>query len=246
MSDPVSETVPISRLTGSEPASGGRKRGPKFTPEQRELNRARIAELKLKGHSLTEIARGLGMTHWQVLYDLRIVVKRWQDSALANVDEMRGRELAKLDIMEKEAWEAWEKSKGKKRTKTYEAGYAAGEAVPEKQTAREEETFGDPRYFDLLLKCMDRRIKLLGIEAPAKDEDAGVVVRQVVGDSGVGGISDNHQYAALVGFFASLPGAPGAHPRGDVLETDRPQPVGAGQAAPEAGGVLDADYAERR
>jgi len=91
-----------------------------------------------------------------------------------SIDKVKARALATLDEMEREAWEAWERSKKSKikkkaQTRTTAAG-ADGKAGPSSQAAErwEEDQNGDPRWMDILLKIVDRRCKILGIDAPVE------------------------------------------------------------------------------
>lgn len=71
-------------------------------------------------------------------------------------------ELAKLDAVEREAWQAWEKSIGvttKKVKKKTSDGYS--EDIEQTET-----TPGDPRFLTQVQAAIDRRIRLLGLDAP--------------------------------------------------------------------------------
>ena len=60
---------------------------PKRTPFQREKDLAELASRYLHGEILANIAGGMGVTHQQLSYDLAILRKRWQKSALADINE---------------------------------------------------------------------------------------------------------------------------------------------------------------
>lgn len=114
------------------------------TPARRAADRKEIVRLYLtEGLNQHEVAARVGISQEQVSYDLRAVAREWQRQAVADVDAARGAELAKLAQLEAEYWDAW-------RTQT------------DKDESRR------PAYLDGVLKCIERRCKLLGIDAPQK------------------------------------------------------------------------------
>ena len=80
---------------------------PKRTPMQRERDLHVVADLYCQGWTQSRIADKMGVTRPQIGYDLRIIQKRWQKSALSRFDERKAAELAKIDHLEKVAFEAW-------------------------------------------------------------------------------------------------------------------------------------------
>jgi hypothetical protein len=89
------------------------------SPEQRHriaARRARVAELVLQGvPNDYEIALRLGLSgdtgRRIVAYDRAALLTGWKAAAVRDLDAAKGRELARLDLIESEAWAAWEKSK---------------------------------------------------------------------------------------------------------------------------------------
>jgi hypothetical protein len=51
------------------------------------------------------------LSQQMVSLDIKRVQKMWRDSAIRDFDKQRERELAKIDLLELEAWEQWERSK---------------------------------------------------------------------------------------------------------------------------------------
>lgn len=159
------------------------QRGRARTKEQRERDKAFISTLFVKNYSMSEIADKLHqfvleegddytVTRQQILYDCRQIMIEWKKQRLKFVDNYVELELKKLDKMENELWQAWERSKGgKRRTKieggTANGGTVSGGTLKERQL---EDTNGDPRYLDQIMNVMDRRAKLLGYNAPVKVE----------------------------------------------------------------------------
>jgi len=152
---------------------------PKRTKTERERDYLKETELYLKGKYQVEIAEEIGITQQQVGYDLRIIQKRWIKETILNLDQHRIKELGKIDQLEREAWDAWEKSKDESNVKiTYAKGLTQdkeGKLTSSSldKTNKVEDGNGNPKYLEIVLKCIERRCKMLGIDAPAKVEHSG-------------------------------------------------------------------------
>jgi hypothetical protein len=92
------------------------------------------------------------------------------------LDAYKARELAKLDHAERRYWEAWERSIEEFRSRTIKAkGIKADQKIQAKpeqaeQTIYTENRCGDPRFLDGVLKCIERRCKLLGLDVYSRTE----------------------------------------------------------------------------
>lgn len=137
---------------------------PKRNRVQREIALAEVAAYYLSGVSQHQIAERQGVTRSQVQYDLRILRTRWHEAALRDFDERIAEELAKIDNLEREYWDAWERSTGRASAVTRERG-GAPELPMSAAAARSK---GNPGFLVGVQWCIDRRIKLLGIDAPVK------------------------------------------------------------------------------
>lgn len=165
----------------------------KRSEEQRIYDIRFCADLFLRGYSYREIAdalnrdlsaRGVGYTisFQMVYYDLQQCLIEWKRERLETIDDYVTQELRKLDKMEVELWEAWERSKtGKLREKNRQ------NAKPRKvledgdnpeyygyEETTTETSAGNPRFLDLLLNVQQRRAKMLGFDAPIKVEIPGI------------------------------------------------------------------------
>ncbi len=128
------------------------------TPDQILEHRAKITELHKEGWQNKDIAEELGLADYTVCRDLAAVRAVLYEQAIENLDEARKLELAKINLIEAEAWEQWERSKQPRTTKSATKGDTVN-----KQSFKEEERGGDPRYMEIILKCSDQRAKLLGL-----------------------------------------------------------------------------------
>ena len=150
----------------------GKGGGPKRTPRQREADLLKVVELYVKGWSQSKIGKHLGFSQVTISNDLKLIHKRWKENTTLDLDDYKHKELAKLDRLEVEYWDAWEKSKEDSKVMTQRDGMTPTGPTSSKEMRQQEET-GDPRYLDGVLKCVDRRSKLLGLDAPVKTEVEG-------------------------------------------------------------------------
>lgn len=138
------------------------------TKHQIEQDRQIIAELYLKQWRQADIARELGISQATVSRDLLAIQKRWRESSIRDMDELKQQELAKIDALEREYWLAWEASKEDAETATQKQSERGKEVSLQKKGQT-----GDPRYLAGVERCMEMRAKILGIHAPERIEHLG-------------------------------------------------------------------------
>lgn len=131
--------------------------------------RARVAKLYTSNMPLYQIAVELGVDREVITDDLKALRAEWREARLTNMDEAIAEQLAKLDHAEREAWVEWERSKknAKARIKTTETAMGIATTKVRKEVRGQ---CGDPRYEDIILKCITKRCELLGLDAPKKSE----------------------------------------------------------------------------
>lgn len=156
----------------------GKRRGPGKRAQIEIAHRhARVAELYLQGRKQHEIAQDLDVGESTVTKDLEAIQKAWLEACVRDITQQKMQEVAKIDHLERTYWAEWERSKlpaRKSRTQKVTQG-----ASPEKATAQVEtqERCGKRDYLRGVEWCIERRIKLLGLDAPQQvDLGAGVVV----------------------------------------------------------------------
>ena len=135
------------------------------TPAEKEEDRIRIKELLMKGVKAKEIATKLNIPYDVVVSDIQVISFRIGTSVV-NADAVRNEQLEKLNLMERELWEAWEKSKVVERKTTSNSMTARGNRTEEIV----EEGSGDTKIMDQILRIIQERNKLLGIYAAVKTE----------------------------------------------------------------------------
>ena len=129
-------------------------------------DRRLIAAKYLHGDKQSEIAQDLGLSPIMVSRDLKALQDEWMRSSMMDLNEAKARELAKIDDLERTYWEGWERSKRDAETKRNKATDVPGKGRQyEVDTVVEGQT-GDPRFLDGVQRCIERRCKLLGIDAP--------------------------------------------------------------------------------
>jgi hypothetical protein len=131
------------------------------TPQKKAADRAAIAERYLRGEYQSTIAAALGLDQATVSRDLALLQREWEARAAATIDAAKAAELAKIDALERTYWAAWEAStQPQKRTKT--ADRAGTKSAEVGSVTRD----GNPAFLAGVLGCVDRRCKLLGLDAP--------------------------------------------------------------------------------
>lgn len=170
--------------------TGRRPKGYKRSGEQQDYDIAFCSNLFLRGYTYREIAKALNddlarrgagytITHTMVYYDMQQTLIAWKRERMDNIDDYVTQELKKLDRIEIELWDAWEKSKtGRERIKNRKSArpnkpLTENEAIHDWYGYDEkmnESSAGNPRFLDLLLNVQQRRAKLLGFDAPLKIE----------------------------------------------------------------------------
>jgi len=140
---------------------------PRRSDIQIERDRQEIARLYLQGIIQADIAARLGMTQQMVSYDLKRIRKAWLQSSISNYDERVAVELAKIDNLEVEYWQAWQRSTQVKESSTAKVVTDSSGERNEVSTKQEQMT-GDEKFLAGVRWCIDRRLKLFGLDAPLK------------------------------------------------------------------------------
>lgn len=182
-------------------------------PEKRVKRKSRQAELRalklrqdvatlyLKGYSQTEIGAQLDVSQGTVSKILKDVQDRWRENSASVIEERRMIELAKIDWLENQAQEAWDRScaDGERETKksemvlkevevkrgnTTNKNKLIGKMVPElkmvpvREYVERQRTkqVGNPAFLDRIAWCIEMRLKLFGI---MDDRAVDVTVQQI-------------------------------------------------------------------
>lgn len=166
--------------------NNNKRRGQKIIREQRlQL----VAPLWRKSWTLKEIrdevmkkldldTYSLGTVH----KDVQRLINEWREYRLEDTDDKITAELARIDLVIKEAWAAWEKSKEDYEKRSTTAMFTPKkdkqgvkitmESVKQFQNEAMERCYGNPKYLDIILKAMEQRCKLLGLNKTALEVSA--------------------------------------------------------------------------
>lgn len=144
---------------------------------QREADLEREAELYLQGKTQVQMAEIIGVSRTAIRHDLKTIRKRWIDAQVRDYDLATVEQLRRIDLAEAKAWQGWENSV-RDRSRIVKEG-TEGDADSKKGKKRTkiqittEQTDGDPRWLNIILSCVDRRCKILGLDAPTRQELSG-------------------------------------------------------------------------
>lgn len=149
----------------------------KRTPQDIEIDLNEVSRMYLTRVPILQIVKLLAesrpyrISKAQVIYDLNTLRARWRVERIKNMDERQAEELAKVDQLETEYWEAWRRSQAEQQKTTQEAlGDGKKKASLTKQTS-----VGDPRFLDGVMKCIDKRCEILGLNAALQIEQTASV-----------------------------------------------------------------------
>jgi hypothetical protein len=121
----------------------------------------------LAGKNMTTIAGELGIGLTTVHHDISCAREEWRTRAADAIDELKKRELSRIDQLETEAWKGWLRSIGKTKIIRTESG--TGSQGPINKTSETvEKKAGDPRFLEQVNRCIESRRKILGLDAPNK------------------------------------------------------------------------------
>lgn len=173
--------------------SGKRKRKEVGIEQRREA----VSRMYRRGIAQWKIAQKFGVTQQTISIDLKTIREQWRESAIRDFDSHREEQLAKLDEIEREAWNAWQQSK--QDAITHVGGISADKTVDKTTTAKQ---VGDPRYLQIVKDCIERRCKMLGLDAPEKIEHGGKLeietVKQAIADLSDAELEAMHKFGKRV------------------------------------------------
>ena len=151
--------------------------GNKRNTEEIERDRKEAMSLALQGMNGVEIAaiinskRSYSLTSRQVRYDIQHVRTGWQKSQLENYEMYINQELDRVDVAEKEAWNAWRKSGGEISHKVITElarSHDDTDLFVQQVVTTLRDSVGNPRFLEIIHKLQIERRKLLGVYAPTR------------------------------------------------------------------------------
>lgn len=152
-----------------------------------------VAEMLLTGYTQTEVAAAFGVTKPTISKLQTVLEAEWAERRVQLVDAHMARELAKLDRLESEYWEAWRRScndRTEKGSRVKKLGRERVEMVnghPVTTPAHEQseayqrvvQQVGNPAFLAGVERCIEARARLLGLHAATKvDVNVGFTLDQ--------------------------------------------------------------------
>lgn len=156
----------------------------KRTPDEREHDLVIIADKRLEGLTMLEIAgilnasRPYTLSRSMIREDIYEIERRWLEASIEATSLRKARELVRLNKLEAKFMACYERSiQKKKRLVKEQLGKpgAKGETIVRsvRVTQTEEEADGDPRFLQGVIQCIQERCRIFGVYEAAKLEHAG-------------------------------------------------------------------------
>lgn len=144
---------------------------PKRTVFQRERDLLQISEMYFRGDIQAVIAEEIGQSQQTISNDIAELQKRWREQSLRNLTDLKAEQLAKIDLLERTYWDAWERSMLNaemqiQKQKGRIIDDKKREIVPVEATKKVEGQVGNPAFLRGVLSCIEKRCELLGLDAP--------------------------------------------------------------------------------
>lgn len=111
----------------------------------------RVWEMRMRGATYERIANEIGVTFGGVSKILQRLHKRYREKNMDSIEKMKFEQIGELSNIADEAYQAWERSK--------------------KSASEDHE--GDPRYLSVYIKAKEDMRKIVGADAPLKQELTG-------------------------------------------------------------------------
>jgi predicted transcriptional regulator len=121
----------------------------------------------LAGATQTEIANEYEVSQSMISKDLKAIRKQWLASAVKDFDTLKAQELARIDRLEKEYWNAWFESKeDAEETRTEVTNNRDGRHSKAVRTSKGQT--GNAQYLAGIQWCIEQRLKIFGVYSAVK------------------------------------------------------------------------------
>lgn len=144
----------------------------------RERDLVLIARWYMQGVTQTEITERLNaredvdytLSRVTIHNDIQKIREHWYKSILVDTDKRKADELAKIDNLEREYWEAWFRSLEPREQERVERALDGDQSHTTKEVTSEKTTSGNPAYLQGIQWCINKRVELFGLDAPKKTD----------------------------------------------------------------------------
>lgn len=130
--------------------------------DQRDSRISRVIDLYVRNYSPDEIAAKLGVDHAEVAGILRAARKRWKARTKRSIDKLISYEVAKLDAVERAAWDGWDRSQ-KDQIQTVNEVVDTPKGPQTKDGVKRIGQAGAPGFLTTITATVRQRCELLGL-----------------------------------------------------------------------------------
>lgn len=130
-----------------------------------------VMDAMIRGQSKKAIALANNISVSTVNDIIRDSKDAWRDYRIEDYDLLLTIELERINRIEAEAWDAYEKSKKPLVTQTRHSDGQydpAGKLIITKHEIKTQDRHPDPRYMNIIQWCTEQRLKIMGGYAPEK------------------------------------------------------------------------------
>lgn len=133
----------------------------------------KVWAMRMRGATYERIAEEIGITFGGVKNILDRLHARYKKANMDSIEKCRQEQIGELTNICDEAYKAWERSKGQKITIKKRARAKDGTMLPGEASEERYESDGDTRYLNVYLKAKEDLRKIIGADAPTKNELTG-------------------------------------------------------------------------
>ena len=123
--------------------------------------RREVSNYALKGWTQAAIARQMNVPPATVSRDLAAMRESWREFPIYDFHKARLEQLQKIDLVEAEAWAAWQRSQEAQRSASLSHGKTG-----EQSRSSLKHQYGDPRFLGEVSRCIAQRSHLIGLKPP--------------------------------------------------------------------------------
>src|SRR5260221_12040455 len=131
------------------------------TSQKLGTRRREAAKLALKGWTQAAIANHLKIPQGTVSRNLAAMREFWREYPVYDFEKVRFEQLQKIDLVETEAWAAWQRSQQQRHS----AALTRGKTGEQTRTSLHDQ-YGDPRYLREIARCVTQRYEMIGVQPP--------------------------------------------------------------------------------
>lgn len=128
---------------------------------QLSARRREVANLAHKGWTQEAIASHLKIPQGTVSRDLAAMREYWREFPVYDFEKVRFEQLQRIDLVETEAWAAWQRS----QMQRHSAWLTRGKTGEQTRTSLQDQ-YGDPRYLREIARCVIQRYEMIGVQPP--------------------------------------------------------------------------------